>query len=327
MSDNILTPAEIEALLGQVAPSNSRGGNTNISGTADAIGGFVKNDQTHQLSTAERKRRNRMWAIHEQAARDAGVALSAMLRAAVDVRLTGVDMLACRSFAVGMETPTCVCLLRSPSLPGQLVLEMSPAILLPMLDRMLGGTVDATLPATNRRLSEIEQRLAMRLGSCVAGELNRDWESTYTLALAVERVETDARWLTIGPPDSEAVVVSFDVRLGKARGTLRFGVPPQAMDVLERQLLAEARVISGPHRMGKAVGTDATDQTELTVELSPSPTTAEDIANLSVGDVIATEHRIDSPVIVNLDGEPKFLGRLGATAGRKTVRIERPTDT
>jgi flagellar motor switch protein FliM len=58
------------------------------------------------------------------------------------------------------------------------------------------------------------------------------------------------------------------------------------------------------------------------VELSPSPINAEDLASLSVGDLIATEHRVDSPVIVNLDDQPIFLGRLGATAGRKAVRLE-----
>jgi flagellar motor switch protein FliM len=191
-----------------------------------------------------------------------------------------------------------------------------------MLDRMLGGNVNAIFSASPRPLSEIELHLAMRLGACTVGQLNRAWEHAFSFGMAIDRVETDPRWLSIGPPQSEATVASFDVRLGKARGTLRFGIPPQAMDVLDRHLLAESRsVLAGPHRISAGIMEAAEDQVELTVELLPSPTTHDDIANLSVGDVIATEHRIDSPVIVNLEGEPKFLGRLGATAGRKAVQI------
>jgi flagellar motor switch protein FliM len=222
-----------------------------------------------------------------------------------------------------METPTCVCLLRSAAVAGQLILEMPAAILIPMLDRMLGGSVNTISTATPRALSEIEQRLAVRLATCFAGELSRAWESTTNLVLSLDRVETDPRWLSIGPPDSDAVVASFDVRLGKARGVLRFGIPPQAMDMLEGYLSTDFRAaVRGPHYTAFERAQMADDQAALTVELSPSPTTAEDIANLNVGDVIAIEHRIDAPVIVNLDGEPKFLGHLGATAGRKAVRIE-----
>jgi flagellar motor switch protein FliM len=327
MSENLLTPAEIAALLGQHAPGcdsvsrdDSREPAPGIQAPADAAKRPIE-------TVADRKRRNRLWAIHEQAARDAGIALSALLRAAVDVRLTGIDTIGCQSFAASMETPTYACLLCSATVAGQLILEMPATILIPMLDRMLGGSVNAIATATPRALSEIEQRLAMRLAACVSSELNRAWESTLELAMSLDRVETDPRWLSIGPPDSDAVVASFDVRLGKARGVLRFGIPPQAMDVLERYLSTDPRAtLRGPHHAAFTGAQVPDDQAEMTVELSSSPTTAEDIANLNIGDVIATEHRIDDPVVVNLDGEPKFLGRLGATGGRKAVRIVGPPE-
>jgi flagellar motor switch protein FliM len=334
MSENFLTPAEIEALLGQHAPGldSISAANARETGSAgDAGGTKTKIDaakRPHE-SAADRRRRNRLWAIHEQAARDAGVALSALLRAAVDVRLTGIDTIGCQTFAASMRMPTCVGLLRSPTVAGQLVLELPATILIPMLDRMLGSSVNTISTATPRALSEIEQRLAMRIATCIAGELSRAWESTIDLAMSLDRIETDPRWLSIGPPESDAVVASFDARLGKARGVLRFGIPPQAMDVLERYLSTDPRAtLRGQHHAAFDRGEMPDDQAELTVELSPSPTTSEDVANLNIGDVIATEHRIDAPVIVNLDGEPKFLGRLGATAGQKAVRIiEAPEQT
>ncbi len=322
MSDSFLTRAEIEALLGQAANrTHDVAPPTNMNTKAgDSIGSFVADEKIPQLSPSERKRRNRLWGIHEQAARDVGKALSTMLKAAVDMRLTSIESVNCQLFTSRMSAPTWICLLRSPLLPGQLVLELPLEILLPMLDRMLGSSIDAVSIGIKRPLSEIEQRLCMKIGGCITNELSKAWDTTYALTLAIDRVETDARWLSIGPPDVEAIVAAFDVRLGKACGTCQFAIPPQAMDVLDRHLLTPPTV---SHQFNGNGLERSVDQSELTVELAPSPITAEDVENLAVGDLIATEHRVDAPVNVNLDGEPKFLGRIGATAARKAVRIEK----
>lgn len=315
MAENQLTPAEIEALIGHNRLQSEVASNTSAA------------DHSVEDSLASRRRRNRLWAIHEQAARDIGAELSSTLRAAVDVRLMSVDSVACRTLAASMNPPTCICLLHSTDWAGQFLLEMPAEILLPMLDRMLGGSVNSIVPVVLRPLSEIELHLAMRLGQCAVDQLNRAWERLAPLQLAVDRTEVDSRWLSIGPPESEAAVASFDVRLGKSGGTVRFAIPPQAMDTLEDILVMEERTgPRAPHAMAFHHPPTAEGQIELTVELSSSPITAEDVANLSVGDVIATDHRIDAPVLVAIDGEPKFLGRLGATAGRKAVRLEQLTE-
>src|SRR5690348_10797488 len=112
MSENFLTPAEIEALLGQHAPARDSISRENLREPTPEIKTPTDAKRPNE-SAADRKRRNRLWAIHEQAARDTSVALSALLRAAVDVRLTGIDAIGCQAFAASIETPTFIGLLRS----------------------------------------------------------------------------------------------------------------------------------------------------------------------------------------------------------------------
>ncbi|MCC7084291.1 MAG: FliM/FliN family flagellar motor switch protein [Pirellulales bacterium] len=334
MSENFLTPAEIEALLGQAATSADAAsmprerGRESVSSEASPNGKTPDDTDSrprhrHRETPADRKRRNRLWAIHEQAAHNVGVALSALLRTAVEVRLTDIDAIDCQSFTESIAAPTCIYSFRSPAAAGPWILEIPTAILIPMLDRLLGNNIGAIATAEPRPLSEIEQRLSMRLGACVAGEMNRAWASTIGLALSLERIECDPRWLSLGPPESEVFVASYDARLGKARGTLRFGIPPQAMDVLQRHLLPNSGTsIGGPQPTTFDHNPAPVDRVQLTVDLLSSPTTAEEVANLTIGDLIAVEHRIDSPAIVKLDGHPEFFGHLGAAGGRKAVRIE-----
>jgi flagellar motor switch protein FliM len=60
----------------------------------------------------------------------------------------------------------------------------------------------------------------------------------------------------------------------------------------------------------------------LDAQLNASKISAADLATLEIGDLIATDHKADEPVTICIDGVPRFLGRLGALAGRKAVRIE-----
>ena len=57
------------------------------------------------------------------------------------------------------------------------------------------------------------------------------------------------------------------------------------------------------------------------ITLAETPVDAEALADLRVGDIIATETAADSPVIVSIDGAARFLGKPGTYQGRKAVRL------
>ncbi len=59
-------------------------------------------------------------------------------------------------------------------------------------------------------------------------------------------------------------------------------------------------------------------------QLAETKISAADLETLEVGDLITTEHKVDEPVIVRIDGAPHFLARSGVCSGRKAIRIERP---
>ena len=66
------------------------------------------------------------------------------------------------------------------------------------------------------------------------------------------------------------------------------------------------------------------DEAEATASLSFDDTPlARELADLSVGDVIATDQIATGPIAVSHDGVVKFEARLGASQGRKALEIER----
>ena len=81
--------------------------------------------------------------LHEGFARNFGASLSALLRTIVESKLISVDQLTYSEFVYSLEIPTCFNLLRPTPLDGNWILDLSPSILYPIIDRMLGGTASA----------------------------------------------------------------------------------------------------------------------------------------------------------------------------------------
>src|SRR2546429_4347032 len=102
--------------------------------------------------------------MHEAFGRNFGAALSALLRTIVEVKLTSVDQLTYSEFVFSLENPTCFNVLSAEPLEGQLVLDINPSILFPVIDRMLGGGKEASTQS-RRPLTEIELRLVGRVTS------------------------------------------------------------------------------------------------------------------------------------------------------------------
>ena len=77
--------------------------------------------------------------LHEGFGRNFGAALSALLRSIVEVKLTSVDQLTYSEFVFSLENPSCFNLLKAEPLEGNLILDINPSILYPIIDRLLGG--------------------------------------------------------------------------------------------------------------------------------------------------------------------------------------------
>jgi len=100
-------------------------------------------------------------AIHEAFARNFGASLSGFLRTIVEVRVATAEQLTYSEFINSLPNPTNFNLLTAEPIEGQLCLEVSPLIIYPIIDRLLGGGKDAG-PISRRPLTEIELRLVRK---------------------------------------------------------------------------------------------------------------------------------------------------------------------
>src|SRR4051794_27973424 len=209
MADEVLSQAEVESLLSAMESHTARTATAPPAGAAPSVAAarppMRPRDKVtpYDFKRPERVGKEQMRALqsmHEGFGRNFGAALSALLRSIVEVKLTSVDQLTYGEFVFSLENPTCFNLLRAEPLEGNLILDINPSILYPIMDRLLGGGKDAG-PVSRRPLTEIELRLVGRITSLFLHELKHAWDGLLPLKLSVERVESNPQLVQIVPPN------------------------------------------------------------------------------------------------------------------------------
>ena len=143
----------------------------------------------------------------------------------IEVSVAHIEQLTYSEFIHSLPNPTCFNLLKcAEQLDGQLCLEISPLIIYPIIDRLLGGS-NADLFIPQRPLTQIEQRLVQRITDRATHHLSEAWSNLTPLTFRVEDFESNPQLVQIVPPNETVVVVGFELKMGNRAGTMSLCIP------------------------------------------------------------------------------------------------------
>ncbi len=276
----------------------------------------VSKDQMRSLQT-----------LHESFARNFGASLSGFLRTIVEVKVSSCEQLTYGEFIASLPNPTSFNLIDAKPLEGQICLELSPLIIYPIIDRLLGGT-NRDLFIPQRPLTVIETRLMSKVTSRGLSGLSEAWANIRQIDFTVASTESNPQLVQIVPPNEVVVVIGFEIKMGNRTGTMNLCIPYNVIEpmigVFARQSwFSSAKVAKSAENKNRISGT--LSRAALTVRgvLAETTMTLEDLRNLSVGDLIVTEKPIAKPVVLWIEGEKKFIGQIGQFKGARALKVVR----
>jgi len=338
MSGDVLSQAEVESLLSAMATGGSAeaeaAATVQTAGAASAdpgpmpVGRPREKITPYDFKRPERVGKEQMRALqtlHEGFGRNFGAALSAMLRSIVEVKLTSVDQFTYSEFVFSLENPTCFNLLKAEPLEGNLILDINPSILYPIIDRLLGGGREGVSLA-RRPLTDIELRIVSRITSLFLDELHHAWRNVLDLKLGVERVESNPQLVQIVPPNEVVVLISFELAIGELRGMMNLCIPFNSIERIGGKLSANSWISYGrkaatPESIERIGQNLRGSLVEMEVRLAKTSISTGELISLRVGDVLTTQKDVRSPLIVSVEGVAKFHANPGAFRGHKAIRI------
>jgi flagellar motor switch protein FliM len=334
MSD-LLDQSEVDALLAAVGSPSAEEGISEDEGrvffSRRRIGSTEDIEvRDYDFKRPERVSKDQMRALetlHEAFARSYGALLSGFLRTIVEVKVAHIEQMTFSEFTHSLPNPTCFNLLSCEPLDGNMCLEISPLIIYPVIDRLLGGS-NADLFIPQRPLTAIELRLVCKIIDRAKTALAEAWANIVPASFQLEESESNPALVQIVPPNEVVVVVSFEVKMGTRAGTMSLCIPYNVIEPVVDKLSSQTWAAYKKNKKDKQLrsrleGHLETARLEVSAILADTTMNVNDLVNLQVGDVILTNKPASSPLSLSVGGKRKYIGQLGQYRGNRAFKVTR----
>ncbi len=260
--------------------------------------------------------------VHEMFVRRVSGTLSHRLRSIVTIEPFSTDQITYEDYIRSMPNPSVIATMSMHPLPGSIVVEMSTALALSFVDRLLGGE---GLKAPMRGPTDLEAGVIRDIMSSTIPALEEALEPVHEVTPALTAVDYNPRFVQIVAPTEMILLLGYTVRLGSgAEGILSLCYPfttiEPALTGLERRVLIESAV--APSDEVPPLASTLPDlEVPMSIRLRTSQVPTAQLAALQPGDVIRLEHRIDEPARGEVGGHHLVSARLGRRGRRLAVQI------
>ena len=265
--------------------------------------------------------------LSELFARDLSAALGASLRAVARVSVVSVDQVTYDEYVISISNPTSYNIIQLPPLDGNLILEFSPSLIFPIIDRMLGGR-GASISET-RELTEIEQKLTVKIIEIVLNTLIRAWRHVEEFSWKLIAQENDPQIVQIVAGSEIVLALRFELHVGDIGGTMSFCMPAIIIEPVLEKVGAEYTFYGSrpqfqdPQIIRKLA--EIINRSKATVEASMagSVISVDDLLKLQVGDIVRLDNSVsdESSITVSVCGKPKFKAKQGRIGNKQAIQV------
>lgn len=329
---DVLDQSEIDALLASVGDEDEAAAPTPAPVAVAAAPAFEPADVTvYDFKRPERVSKDHIRAlgsIHDGFARNFGATLSGFLRTIIEVRVVGVEQLTYSEFIHSLPNPTCFTIVDAPPLEGQMCLEVSPLIVYPIIDRLLGGnSADMYIP--QRPLTAIEWRLMRRLIDSALEHLSEAWRNLVEAEFKIVETESNPQLVHIVAPTEVVVFITFEIKMSQCAGTMSICIPFNTIESVLSKLTTQSwfgyRTKGASTLEQKRIYRNLDkSRVELTAFLGQAHLTLAELRSLRPGDVVQLDKQTDQDMIIQIEGRNKYAGAPGLLRDRRALRIVRP---
>ncbi|MCL2877704.1 MAG: flagellar motor switch protein FliM [Acidobacteria bacterium] len=260
--------------------------------------------------------------LYEAFGRNFASSLSAYLRAFVDVTLKSIEQIPYSAFVKQLPDPTLFASITMKPLDSNMALEMNPSLIFPMIDMILGGP--GTTLEENRNLTEIELNIIEGVIKLIMRDLGTAWHTIMEFDFFLDGKGTKPQMFQIVSQSEAVATIMLEVKIGDFSGRMNMCIPSHALKLLRSKF--DQQWQAPKH---KSVENEEEKMLRL-VELAPVMLSGEipnckmtvgELLKVSVGDVIALNHRVSDPVYMRVGGIVKYRGNIIQRRGNIAFEI------
>lgn len=278
------------------------------------------------LSNQDRIIRGRMPVleiINDRFARLVSNALANAMRKRVDVNPVSIDMSKFGDFMRSLPVPTSINIFKIDPLRGNAILVVDTRLVFALVESFFGGA-GSQPKVEGRDFTPIEQSIIKRVVKILLQNMEISWQPVHDVKIEYVRSEINPQFAAIVPPSDVVVVVSFEVELENAIGSIVICLPYATIEPIRSKLYAayQSERLEVDHAWIARFKERLLEvPVELKVELGKTSITGRQLLNLEVGDILLLNTDEDDLLPAFVQGVLKFHGKPGYVKGNKAFKV------
>ncbi len=252
--------------------------------------------------------------------------LSTALRKTIDVSSKGVEMKKFGEFIKTLPVPSSLHIFRMDPLRGVAILALEAKLVFTLLDVFFGGSGKTIYRVEGRDFTAIESRLIQKIVTMIFSELEKAWNAVHPITFQHVRSEINPQFISIVPPSDLVIHIPFGVELEQFVGVLALCIPYAIIEPIKNRLYSgfqSEQLEVDQTWVSRFLERLQSAEVEVKVELGRSKVMVQDLLRWKEGDVIGLDQDVSDPLVVQVEGVPKFIGRPGICRGNKAIQIDR----
>jgi flagellar motor switch protein FliM len=322
---DILSQEEIDALLSALATGELKAEEIREEAAGAAL--KVKAYDFLRPSKFSKEQIRTIYMLHETYGRLWSSTLSGVLRNFVSISVSSVDQVTYQEFMQSIPNPTITATFSLAPLEGKAMMEFSPTIGFPIIDRLLGGSGQSKVVA--RELTEIEEHVISNLIDEGMVFLREAWSSMIDLNPELQDIESNPLFVQIVPPNDMILLITMEARIGNFSGIINIVYPYVVLEPILSLLSAQTLYAVG----SRGATEESRERTKrvlhkvdllLTVELGTANCTFRELLQLERSDILILNTKTNDDLVVKVSGVPKFKctpGLVGKQRGAQVTEV------
>ena len=278
------------------------------------------------LSNQDRIIRGRMPVleiINDRFARLASNAMANAMRKRADVNPISIDMSKFGDFMRSLPVPTSINIFKLDPLRGNAILVVDSRLVFAMVESFFGGA-GSQPKIEGRDFTPIEQAIISKVVRIALENMEESWAPVHEVHIELVRSEVNPQFAAIVPPSDVVVVVTFEVELENALGSLIVCLPYATIEPIRSKLYASFQTerLEVDHAwISRFKERLMETPVEMVIRFGETQITGRQLMSLKPGDILMLNNDEDDLLEAEIQGVRKFQGIPGQVKSNKAFQI------
>ncbi len=261
--------------------------------------------------------------VNDRFARLATNSLANTMRKRVDINPISIDMSKFGDFMRSLPVPTSISIFKMDPLRGNAILVVDSRLVFALVENFFGGA-GSQPKVEGRDFTPIEQAIVDRVVKVALSNMEESWKPVHEVHIELIRSEVNPQFAAIVPPSDVVIVITFEVELENAIGSLVCCLPYATMEPIRAKLHAsfQSERLEVDHVwISRFKERLMETPVELLVRMGRTTITGRQLLQLDKGDVLLLDTDEGDFLEAEIEGVKKFQGLPGRVKGNKAFQV------